>query len=399
MPLNIGDLVAPGAATDLFPLTGKSWMEHRTTRWRTLTAALVVVALVAVVGTLSADPNPQYPQSTLHPRGDFAHMVDKLYRTTLFWAVIVFVLVEGALVFTIFKFRGKPDDPEPKQVHGNTAIEIVWTVIPALVLAFIAVPTVKTIFKTYELPKGSDVLQVEVIGHQFWWEFRYPQLGLITAGELHVPVNRPVALKMITRDVLHSFWIPQLAAKRDVFSNRTTALYFTAQEPGNYPGQCAEFCGIQHGRMAFHVVASSAADFDAYVARMQATGAPAAAPAAPADTTAAKPSASANDVKVSTLAATTAVQAADTVAGSQLFMMKGCVGCHSLNATKALGIGPNLAGIGKRQYIAAGWLENTDANLARWIMHPQQVKKGSLMPELGVTEAEAQTLVTYLRQH
>ena len=304
MPLNIGELVAPGAAADLLPHTGKAWMEHRTTRWRTITAALVVVALVVVVGTLSADPNPQYPQSTLSPRGDFAHMVDELYRTTLFWAVIVFVLVEGALVFTIFKFRGKPDDPQPKQVHGNTAIEIVWTVIPALVLALIAVPTVKTIFKTYELPKGSDVLQVEVIGHQFWWEFRYPQLGLITAGELHVPVNRPVALKMITRDVVHSFWIPQLAAKRDVFSNRTTALYFTAQEPGNYPGQCAEFCGIQHGRMAFHVVASSAGDFDAYVARMQATGAPPPAPA-PADSTAAKPTAAAAGERVSTLAATT----------------------------------------------------------------------------------------------
>ena len=373
-------------------------MDHRSSRWRARVPLLVVLTLVALVGSaLAQDPSAQFPQSTLYPRGDFARMVDELYRKTLFWAVIVFVLVEGALLFVIFKFRGKPDDPEPRQLHGNTAVEVVWTVIPALVLAMIAVPTVKTIFKSYDLPKGSDVLQVEVIGHQFWWEFRYPQLGLITANELHVPVGRPVALKMITRDVLHSFWIPQLAAKRDVFSNRTTTLFFTAEDPGFYPGQCAEFCGIQHGRMAFGVVASSAAEFDAYVGRMQAT-APPKAPATPAvDSAAAKTAGIPAGVTTASLAATTA--AVDTLPGAQLFMMKGCMGCHSLNATRELGIGPNLAGIGTRRYIAAGWFENTDANLARWIQDPQDVKKGSLMPDLGVTEAEAQALVAYLRQH
>lgn len=367
-------------------------MEIRSSRWRARVPVLVLLALVAAVGTaLAADP--QYPQSTLRPHADFARMLDDVFRTTLFWAVIVFVLVEGALLFVIFRFRGRPDDPEPKQSHGNTAVEVVWTLIPALVLAVIAVPTVKTIFRTYELPTGSNVLQVEVIGHQFWWEFRYPQLGIITAGELHVPVGRPVALKMITRDVLHSFWIPQLAGKRDVFSNRTTTMYFTAEDPGFYPGQCAEFCGVQHGRMAFGVVASPAAEFDGYVARMLATAPP---PPAPADSTPPKAALQAG-VTTATLAATT--QAVDTMPGSKLFLMKGCIGCHSLNATRELGIGPNLAGIGVRRYIAAGWLENTDANLQRWIMDPQDIKHGSLMPDMGVTEAEAQALVAYLRQH
>jgi cytochrome c oxidase subunit 2 len=341
-------------------------MDHRFKRWRSFAGALLLLTLLVVV-VVSAQSDP-FPQSTLRPKGDFALMVDKLFRTTLFWATLVFVLVEGALVFVIFKFRGKPDDPEPKQVHGNTMVEVIWTAIPALVLAMIAVPTVRTIFRTYEIPKGDGVLRVEVIGHQWWWEFRYPELGLTTANELHVPVGRTVALKMVTQDVLHSFWIPQLAAKRDIFNNRSTTLWFKAAEAGDYPGQCAEFCGLEHGRMAFQVIAQASDDFDLYVGRMQATGGPVAA---------------------------TAV--ADT--GAQLFMMKGCIGCHSLDATKPMGIGPNLAGIGRRRYIAAGWLEDTDANLAKWIQHPQGVKPGVMMPELGVTEAEALALVAFLRQH
>ena len=372
-------------------------MDHRFKRWRSLAGALLLLTLlVVVVGTVQADP---YPQSTLHPKGDFAQMVDKLFRTTLFWATLVFVLTEAALVFIIFKFRGKPGDPEPKQVHGNTMVEVIWTAIPALVLAMIAVPTVRTIFRTYEMPKGADVLQVEVIGHQWWWEFRYPQLGVTTANELHVPVGRTVALKMITQDVLHSFWIPQLAGKRDVFPNRSTTLWFKAEEAGDYPGQCAEFCGLQHGRMAFQVIAQTPDEFAGYVSRMEATGAVSpAAPAAPPADSVAKPSASASPLTTTTLAATVTADP-DTMAGAQLFMMKGCIGCHSLDATKPMGVGPNLAGIGTRKYIAAGWLENTDANLAKWIQHPQTVKQGVLMPDLGVTDAEAQSLVVYLRQH
>ncbi len=372
-------------------------MDQRFKRWRSVAGALLLLTFfVVAIGSAQA---VQYPQSTLHPKGDFALMVDKLFRTTLLWAGIVFVLVEGALVFVIFKFRGKPDDPEPKQVHGNTMVEVIWTAIPALVLAMIAVPTVKTIFRTYEIPKGADVLQVEVIGHQWWWEFRYPQLGLTTANELHVPVGRTVALKMITQDVLHSFWIPQLAAKRDVFPNRSTTLWFKAEEAGDYPGQCAEFCGIQHGRMAFQVIAQGPSDFDAYVGRMQATGAPVAAPATPmTDSSASTPTAAVPGLTTTTLAATVGAEP-DTTAGAQLFLTKACVGCHSLNAMKPMGIGPNLAGIGQRRYIAAGWLKNTDTNLANWIQHPQTVKQGVLMPDLGVTDAEAQSLVVYLRQH
>ena len=319
----------------------------------------------------------EYPQSTLSPKSDFTRMIDGVFMTTVWWAIAVFILVEGALLWAVFRYRGRPDDPEPRQVHGNTTIEILWTAVPALILAVISVPTVRAIFKTYEEPSGAEVVRVNVTGHQWWWEFKYPQYGVTSANELHVPVGKTVFLEMNSFDVVHSFWMPQLGAKRDVFPNRKTTLWFRADSAGFYPGQCAEFCGTQHGRMAFHVSAESPAEFDAYIKGLQATGVPAAqTPPAAAGT-------------------------ADTLAGSKLFAAKGCIGCHSLNAvkfSKAL-IGPNLANIGARRYIAAGTLPNTEDNLAHWIQHPWSVKHGVLMPELGLSETDARTLAAYLRTH
>ena len=360
-----------------------------------LAPGMVVLALAACAH--------EYPQSTLSPKSDFTRMIDGVFMNTVWWALAVFILVEGALLWAIFRYRGRPDDPEPRQTHGNTTIEIIWTAIPALILAMISVPTVRAIFKTYEEPSGAEVVRVNVTGHQWWWEFNYPQYGVTSANELHVPVGKTVFLEMNAFDVLHSFWMPQLGAKRDVFPNRKTTLWFRADSAGFYPGQCAEFCGTQHGRMAFHVAAQSPAEFDAYIKGLQATGGPAAPPAA-ADST--KRSASA-PVTTTALAAQTPVPGpgapagADTLAGSKLFAAKGCIGCHSLNAVKfSKGlIGPNLANVGSRHYIAAGTLLNTDENLAHWIQHPWSVKHGVLMPELGLSEADARTLAAYLRTH
>ena len=349
-----------------------------------------VVLLVLVAAACARD----YPQTTLAPKGDLARIEDDVFFATVKWAVLVFVLVEGALVYAIFRFRGKPGDAEPEQIHGNTMVEIIWTVIPALILAMIAVPTVKAIFKENETPKGSNVLTVEVIGHQWWWEFRYPEYNLTTANELHVPVGRTVSLKMGAYDVIHSFWLPEFAGKRDVFPNRETRLWFTAEEPGEYSGQCAEFCGIQHGRMAFRVEAQAPAAFQTWVDHMKTLGAQPAAPAAPAPST--------DSVHTSTAGATVQQPAGDLAAqGQKLFLTKGCVGCHSLvayNAPQGL-LGPNLANVGARTYIAAGTLKNTDENLAHWIRNPQEVKHGVLMPVLGVTEDEAKALVAFLRTH
>lgn len=365
----------------------------------------VPVVMLALLVACSGD---QYPQSTLHPKGDFARMVDGVFRTTLWWAVLVFVLVEGALLIVIFKFRGKPNDPEPHQSHGNTTLEIIWTVVPALILAMIAVPTVRAIFQTYELPKDNP-LEVEVIGHQWWWEFRYPEYKLTTANELHVPVGRPIALKMKTVDVLHSFWVPQFAAKRDVFPNRNTVLWFRAEVAGVYPGQCAEFCGIQHGKMAFRVVADEADAFDAYLGRLRESGAPAPAPAAAAVTPSGlstqtagatvAPQAQAKPGAAPAPAAPATAQDSLVAQAKQLWLTKACIGCHSLDATKPIGIGPNLAGIGSRKFIAAGTFLNTDENLAHWIRRPQELKQGVLMVVPEMSEAEAKVLAAYLRMH
>jgi cytochrome c oxidase subunit II len=374
-------------------------------------APLFVVLLVLVAAACARD----YPQTTLAPKGDLARIEDDVFFATVKWAVLVFVLVEGALVYAIFRFRGQPGDAEPEQIHGNTTVEIIWTVIPALILAMIAVPTVKAIFKENETPKGANVLTVEVIGHQWWWEFRYPEYNLTTANELHVPVGRTVSLKMGAYDVIHSFWLPEFAGKRDVFPNRETRLWFTAEEPGEYSGQCAEFCGIQHGRMAFRVEAQEPAAFQAWVDHMKTLGAQPAAAAVAAP--------SVDSVHTSTAGATVQQQAAKPAApapaaadtakaavpageplvaqGQKLFLTKGCVGCHSLvayNAPQSL-LGPNLANVGARTYIAAGTLKNTDENLAHWIRNPQEVKHGVLMPVLGVTEDEAKALVAFLRTH
>ncbi len=371
----------------------------RTAAWRPSRFTALCLFAVALLGC-----SPEhYPQTTLLPRGDFARIADDLLDTTVRWALLVFVLVEGVLIYAIFRFRGKPGDPEPHQTHGNTTVEIIWTVIPALILAAIAVPTVRAIFQTSAIP-GKDALTIEVVGHQWWWEFRYPEFNITTANEIHVPVGRTVSLRMGSADVIHSFWVPQFAAKRDVFANRETRIWFKAEVDGEYPGQCAEFCGIQHARMAYRIRAQKPEEFQAWVAHMQTLGPKKAAGAAAA---AQQPTASAES-GVTTASQGGTVQAAappaqgpDYGAGEKLFTTKGCIGCHSLqavNAPKGM-VGPNLANVGARSYIGAGTLKNTDANLAHWIRDPQGIKKGVLMPNLGINEAEAKALVAFLRAH
>jgi cytochrome c oxidase subunit 2 len=367
---------------------------RRSSRWWT-TLCLLIVILVGC--------SPEhYPQTTLLPRGDFARIADDLLDTTVKWALLVFVLVEGVLIYAIFRFRGKPGDPEPHQTHGNTTVEIIWTVIPALILAAIAVPTVRAIFQTNATPT-NDALTIEVVGHQWWWEFRYPEFNITTANEIHVPVGRTVSLRMGSADVIHSFWVPQFAAKRDVFANRETRMWFKAEVDGEYPAQCAEYCGIQHARMAYRIKAQKPEDFQAWVAHMRTLGPKPVPGAAPAPGQ--KPAASAGGVTTASQGATVqqpraaAPQGPEYAAGEKLFTTKGCIGCHSLqavNAPKGM-VGPNLANVGARSYIAAGTLRNTDENLARWIRDPQGIKKGVLMPNLGINETDAKALVAYLR--
>ncbi len=351
-------------------------------RW-TLPPGLWCVLALALVAACSGP----YPQSTLNPRGDFALMVDSVFMKTVYLAGIVFVLVEGALLIALFKFRGKPTDADPKQIHGSTVVEIIWTIIPAVVLAVVAVPTVQTIMATAKVPQvspdGQPPLKVEVIGHQWFWEFRYPELGITTANELHVPINRTIDLRMKSGDVIHAFWVPQFAGKRDVFPNRETRLWFTAQVTGEFPGACAEFCGTEHGRMDFYLMVDSVDQFKEWTARRQ------------LDSTITNTGAAKNPADSVPLASLDPKVAQ----GKQLFTSKGCTGCHSISSMSSFrGLGPNLAGIGTRTMIGAGWLPNTDDNLREWLEHTQKVKPDVKMILPGpVTDDEAAALIAYLR--
>ena len=344
------------------------------------------------LGLVLAACGENYPQTTLLPKADFAKLIDELFRTTLWMGALVFVLVEGVLVFAIWKFRAKPGDAQPQQTHGNTAVEIVWTVIPTLMLAFIAVPTVRTIFKT-SLPMANPEVEVDVIGHQWWWEFRYPKLGVVTANELHVPVAKNVGLRMWSADVIHSFWFPAMAAKRDVFpvfpntkNKKVNPLWFKADTTGYFSGQCAEFCGVQHGRMGLRVIVQSQAEFDAWVAQ-QRIGSPLV-----------------NGGKLDS--ATTAAQKTDTLItkGTMAFLTGGCISCHAMVGTPLASAttlrGPNLSHVGSRTTIGAGMYPNTPTELANWLRQPQVQKEGShmILPR-PLTEDEITTLVAYLRAH
>jgi cytochrome c oxidase subunit 2 len=360
-------------------------------RVRPFAAAVLTLTLLVLVGCTTNEAS--YPQTTLAPKSDFTTLVDDVFQTTFLWAVIVFVLVEAALLFAMWKFRGRPGDAEPAQVHGNATLEVVWTIIPAFILAIIAVPTVQTIFRTSATPTEPEV-EVEVIGHQWWWEYRYPALGVVTANELHVPVGKTVALKMWSADVLHSFWSPQLAAKRDVFPQgprftKINPLWFRADTTGDFTGQCAEFCGIQHARMGLRVIVQTEAEFLAWVERQRA-GSPLV-----------------NGGVVAPPVDSAGVPVPDDslmVQGRQLFQAAGCIACHAMVGTPLAGttalLGPNLSHFGSRTSLGANMYPNTDENLARWLRDPQAMKEKSLMVlPRPLTEDEISTLVAYLRAH
>ncbi|MCL0030558.1 cytochrome c oxidase subunit II [Dehalococcoidia bacterium] len=225
--------------------------------------ALITFAILLIVSGCT----PNDPQSTFGIGGPIARQQADLFILIFWVAVIVFVLVEGALVYILFRYRHKKNNPLPYQSHGNTRLEIIWTIIPAIILAIIAVPTVKGIWDQQSgVPLDSgEPLTVEAIGHQWWFEFRYPDLEISTANELHIPINRPINFKLQSEDVIHSFWVPKLAGKVDMMPVNDNYMWFIAEEPGMYYGQCAEFCGIAHALMRFRVIAESETDFENWV--------------------------------------------------------------------------------------------------------------------------------------
>ncbi|MBI4310601.1 MAG: cytochrome c oxidase subunit II [Chloroflexi bacterium] len=339
--------------------------------WSLLGAALLMILLAGCNGDL--------PQSTVSPTTTNTRDMQFLYKIIFWVAAGVFVLVEGLLVYAVVRFRRKPNDPMPKQIHGNRTLEILWTVIPAVILVGVAVPTWQKVFSLAG-PPPADALRVEVIGHQWWWEFRYPDQGFATANEMRVPAGRPISLEITSKDVIHSFQAPKLFQKMDVLPGKVRNVVFTPEQDGEYHGQCFELCGDGHADMRFRIFVLSAGDFDAWIAKHK-----------------------------------TVPQVTDDLAkqGQRIFQTKvfqtqpgtpalygstprwGCVACHTVGAAGAA-IGPNLTYLGERTTLAGAIMPNTPENLAAWIRNPQQQKPGALMPRLGLSEYEVEAVVAFL---
>jgi cytochrome c oxidase subunit 2 len=345
--------------------------------------AVLLVGVIALAGCAGAD----LPQDTLAPEGPVARAQDNLWNLVFYVAVAVFILVEALLLLVLFKFRAKPGHETaelPTQTHGNALLEVLWTIIPALILAFIAVPTVQLIFDLAAEKEGA--LQVRVIGKQYWWEFEYTGeegKGVVTANELVIPVNRPVNLTMESTGqqpqpnmqdpgVIHSFWVPKLAGKQDVVPGHIRNLTIEAENPGvSYSGQCAEFCGLSHANMRFAVLAVEPAEFEAYIEEHSSPQ--------------------------------TAPSGGDAADGAQLFTDRTCIACHAINGYEGAEarVGPDLTRFAQRQKFAGYILDNdVDSgaeNVSAWLKDPQAVKPGSQMPNLGLSDAEVADLVAYLR--
>jgi cytochrome c oxidase subunit II len=234
------------------------------------------VLLTSLLMLSACIPEGEHPQTTFEPVSEFGRLINGLFYNTFWWTIGIMLLVEILILVFIFRYRARPGAPIPKQIHGHTGLEIAWTIVPAIIVAFIAVPTVAGIFTT-QAKASENALQVEVIGHQWWWEFRYPQLGVVTANELVLPVGREVQLKMWSADVIHSYWIPKIGGKRDVNPQpRTTKderakynyIVFNVEKPGYYLGQCAEFCGASHAIMRTSALALNENDFSQWAASM-----------------------------------------------------------------------------------------------------------------------------------
>lgn len=312
-----------------------------------------VLALVMLVGLIAACGGAQ---STTEIAGDNNEKLWAPYRVTLVLAAIVFVIVLGFTIAFSIWFRERPGRAA-QQIHGNTRLEVIWTLIPVAIVAIIAVPTFDALFAIDEEPP-ADAIKVEAVGHQWWFEFKYMddagETVLTTANELHIPEHKAIAFDLRSVDVIHSFWVPALAGKVDMIPGHDNKMSFTALEarPEPYLGQCVELCGLSHANMRFRVFVHSQEDYDAWFEAQQAE--------------ASTPSGE--------LAAL----------GEEIFLQSACIGCHTVRGTTAQGvIGPDLTHVGARTTIAAGVLENNAENLARWIHDSSDVKPGSLMPPMG----------------
>jgi cytochrome c oxidase subunit 2 len=309
--------------------------------------------------------------SIFRPLSQPAQEIKELSLLVLAICGAIFVVVAGLLVYAIIRFRHRAGDElsEPPQVYGSNQIELAWTILPLLIVFVLILVTSRTIADIQNRKAPPSAVRATVIGHQWWWEIRYPELGIVTANELHVPTSdgggsRPTFLKLQSADVAHSFWVPLLAGKTDLIPNRENLMWMEPTRPGIYPGNCAEYCGTQHARMLIRVVVQPPDEFQRWVREQQQSAA----------------------------IETSAVE------GRKTFFANSCVNCHTISGTPAQGaFGPDLTHLMSRTTLAAGAAPNTPDSLRKWIRDPQSIKAGSLMPNMQLTDAEVDQVVAYLQ--
>ena len=318
----------------------------------------------------------QSPTNIFDPAATPARSIFDLSMLVLAVTLAIFLIVSGLLLYALIRFRHRPEDAqhEPPQIYGSNQIELSWTVIPVLIVVMLFLTTARVILGTQAIPKPKDALNVTVIAHQFWWEYRYPKLGIVTANELHIPVSssadaNPTYLNMSSADVDHSFWVPRLAGKTDVIPNRVNTMWIDPKVPGLYLGQCAQYCGMQHAKMLIRVYVQSPADFAAWVNQQK----------QPArQDFAADP---------------------EAAEGQAVFMHSACINCHAIAGTAATGrFGPDLTHMASRDTLCSGAIENTPQNLRQWIDDPNSLKPGSLMPAMHLNNHDLDAVTAYLTQ-
>jgi cytochrome c oxidase subunit II len=283
---------------------------------------------------------------------------------------VIFFVVAGLLVYTLIRYRHRQGDEasEPAQVYGSNQIETAWTVLPILIVFVLILVTSRTIADVQNRKPPKGAVHSTVVGHQWWWEIRYPELGIVTANELHVPAStegnhQPTYLKLQSADVVHSFWVPQLNGKTDLVPNRENNMWIAPTEPGTYLGNCAEYCGTQHARMLLKVVVQTRSEFEKWVKEQQQT----------------------------------AVEDPRAEEGRKVFFSNSCVSCHAIRGTSAKGVfGPDLTHLMSRQTLASGAAPNSHDTLRAWIRDPQQLKVGCLMPNMQINDKEVDQIVAYL---
>ena len=314
--------------------------------------------------------DPSLVPSVFAPESAPAHSISHLAGFVLAITAGIFVVVATLLAYAVVRFRRRAQDDgtEPAQIYGSGPVEVAWTTVPFLIVVVLTLSTARVIHEVQDARQPVAALEVQVIGHQWWWEFRYPKLGIVTANELHVPVSqvgdrRPTFLDLRSADVVHSFWVPRLAGKTDLIPNKINSMWIEPERTGLFLGQCAKYCGTQHAKMLLRVYADSPENFDRWVKVQQ--------KAAEKDPTVA--------------------------AGRHVFEQTACINCHAIKGTVANGrFGPDLTHLMSRDTLASGALSNSPPGLRAWIKSPDQFKPGVLMPAMNLKAPDLDRLMEYL---